>query len=350
MTACGLSRLASCHIRVERSGGRGKNVQPREILHADKELLRIEEQFLRLQQRPLRIAPEQVVARCGIARERGDGLVHIVVQAQRGILRQVVEQRGGVFEEQRQVILDARRRIAFADVLVDVRPGWIALEALAEALAKARLPVIVEREFACRQQADFRHRIQRALGVHIEGGDGLDLVVEQVDAVRQHAAHRKQVDDAAAHAVFAGRQHLLHMAVSGKRHLLAQLVQVEPFAALEEEGICGQIFDRRQRIQRGGHRHHQHVAGPAAHMMQRRQPFGDQVLVRRKVVVGQRLPVRQQMHAQAGVEERNLLDQPLRFLRVRGDHDHRRVFCGVLRQCQRVGRTLQAGIAGTGMF
>ena len=62
---------------------------------------------------------------------------------------------------------------------------------------------------------------------------------------------------------------------------------------------------------------------PAAHMMQRRQPFGDQVLVRREMVIGQGLPVRQQMHAQAGREERDLLDQPLRFQRIGGDHDQR---------------------------
>jgi len=142
-----------------------------------------------------------------------------MMQTQRGVLWQVVEQRRGLVEEQRQVIFDARRGDALAHILVDARPGWVTLEAVAEVLAESGLPFLVHRELARGQQADFRHGIQRALRVHVEAGNGLDLVVEQVDAVRQHAAHREQVDDAAAHAVFAGGEHLLHMVVACKSEL-----------------------------------------------------------------------------------------------------------------------------------
>ena len=103
------------------------------------------------------------------------------------------------------------------------------------------------------------------------------------------------------------------MAVSGKRHLFAKTGKIQLFAALQEESERGKIFHRRQRVQCGGHRHHQNVARLAAHVMQRRQPFGDQVLMRREMVVGQRLPVRQQVHAQARAEERDFLHQPLGF-------------------------------------
>ena len=85
-------------------------------------------------------------------------------------------------------------------------------------------------------------------------------------------------------------------------------------------------------------------------MVQGGETLRDQVLVRREVVVGQRLPVRQQMHAQFGVKERNLFHQPLRFQRVGGNHYQRRVQRSVLRQGQRVGRTLEVGVARAGVF
>ncbi len=116
---------------------------------------------------------------------------------------------------------------------------------LAETLAEMRPSGFIQRKLARGQQADFRHGVQRALGVHVKSGDGLDLVVKQINAVRQHAAHCKQINDAAAHAEFAGRQHLLHMAVTRQCHLFAQGGQIQFLAALEEEGVGGQIFHRR---------------------------------------------------------------------------------------------------------
>ena len=83
----------------------------------------------------------------------------------------------------------------------------------------------------------------------------VDLVVEQVDAVRQRAAHREEVDQPAAHAVLAGRDHLAHVAVAGERELGAQRVGVEPRALLDEERVAGEERRRREALQRGGRRH-----------------------------------------------------------------------------------------------
>ena len=85
-------------------------------------------------------------------------------------------------------------------------------------------------------------------------------------------------------------------------------------------------------------------------MVQRGQPFRDQVLVRRKVVVGQGFPVRQQVYAQLGIEERDFFHQPLRFQRVGGDDDQGGMLRRVLRQGQGVGRALQVGVARSGIF
>ena len=48
-------------------------------------------------------------------------------------------------------------------------------------------------------------------------------------------------------------------------------------------------------------------------MMQGGQAFGDQILMRRKMIIGQRFPVRQQMHAQFWGEKRDFFDQSLRL-------------------------------------
>jgi len=88
------------------------------------------------------------------------------------------------------------------------------------------------------------------------------------------------------------------------------------------------MFHRRQRVQRGSHRHHNHIAGIAADVVQRREAFRDQVLMRREVVVRQCLPVRKQVHAQIGCEERDFLNQSLRFQRIGGDHYQRRLHEG----------------------
>ena len=228
----------------------------------------------------LRVAAQQVVARGSLYAELLDGFIHLTVQAQRGFFRQVVEQRRGALEKQRQVILDPRWGIATADFLVNARLGRVALEAVAETLAKMRLTLLVQRKLTRGQQADFRHGIQCALGVHVKRGDGFDLVVKQINAVGQHAPHRKQVNDAPPDAEFAGRQHLLDMAVPGESHLFAQARQIQLLAAFEEKSVGSQIFHRRQRVQRGRHRHDQHIAGLAADMVQCGQALGNQILVR----------------------------------------------------------------------
>jgi hypothetical protein len=73
-------------------------------------------------------------------------------------------------------------------------------------------PLVVHREFAGRQQANFRHRIDGALGVDVEGLDAFDFVVEQVEPVGQLRAHREEVDQAAADRIFAGRNDLRDVA------------------------------------------------------------------------------------------------------------------------------------------
>ena len=138
-----------------------------------------------------------------------------------------------------------------------------------------------------------RHRVDGALGVDVEGADRFDLVVEQVDAVGQRAAHREQVDQAAAYAEFAGRNDLRDVLIAGERELRAQAIDVERFALLEEKRERREIRRRREAVQRRRRRDDHHVAIAARHAVERRQPLRHQILMRREMVVGQRLPVGQ---------------------------------------------------------
>ena len=94
-------------------------------------------------------------------------------------------------------------------------------------LRKLRPRVVVHRELASGQQAHLGHGVQAALAVGVEGADRVDLVVEQVDAVGHRRAHGEQVDQAAAHRVFAGAHDLRDVVVAGQRELGLELRLVQ---------------------------------------------------------------------------------------------------------------------------
>jgi hypothetical protein len=301
------------------------------------ELLGRQEQALGRQGGALGVAPHQAVALLRVLPEALERRLDVAVQHQRGAAAQVVEHRGRFLEEQRQVILDARGGHAQADVLVDAALGGVALEQLAPAAAKQRTGALVERKLAAGQQAHLGHRIQAALGVGVEGADGVDLVVEEVDAERLQRSHRKQVDEATADRVLAGSDDLRDVVVAGLRKLCPESGLVQSLPDLEVEGVAGQERRRRQPVQRGGGRH-QHDVGrigrvdAAAALVdapQGRQPLADQVLVRGEAVVGQGFPVGEQRAAQPGCEERDFLHQPLGVGGV-GSDDGRQAAFGLI--------------------
>jgi hypothetical protein len=144
-------RLGS--LRGGRSGGRScggggrqahLGARPQQLEQG----LGAEEDVARRQQGALRIAPEQLVARACVAPEGLGCPVHVVVEQHQRVVGQVVGEGRQLVEEQRQVVLDAGRRHAVADVAVDARAAGIALDALAVAAAKGGTGGVVERELA----------------------------------------------------------------------------------------------------------------------------------------------------------------------------------------------------------
>ena len=277
----------------------------------------------RLQQRPVAVAAQQVVARFQVLPEGLGGRGYVAVNDARRFLRKIFEERGRRLEEQRQVAFDARGRDAVGDVLVDAAARGVALEALAKGFAELRAPFLVEREFARRQHAHFRDRVDRALRVDVEGADRLDLVAQQVEAIGHRAAGGKEVDQPAAHAEFAGTHHLQDMGVAGERQLRTQRVQVEARLGLQLEGPPREIGARRQALQRGRDGDDAHVEVAVGELPQGRKALRDQVGVRRELVVGQDLPVGEPVDAKLRIEPRDLLAQPLGVLRRGGEDEQR---------------------------
>src|SRR6185437_6396892 len=101
------------------------------------------------------------------------------------------------------------------------------------------------------------------------------------------------------------------MAVASQSHLAAQRVQVKGFAASEKKSVCRKVLGRRHAVQGRGDGNDQYVAGAIDELVERGQSFGNEILMRRKSIVGQRFPIRQQPGSQLRCKKRYFLQQPL---------------------------------------
>ncbi|MOA53456.1 hypothetical protein D3C78_1769180 [compost metagenome] len=75
-----------------------------------------------------------------------------------------------------------------------------------------------------RQQVDGIAFAERTLVVDIKGAQAVDLIVEEIDAVRFFAAHGEQVEQRAAGGELTVLHHLIDAAVAGLFQLGAQFV------------------------------------------------------------------------------------------------------------------------------
>ena len=131
------------------------------------------------------------------------------------IFADIVKQRFQlIFKKQRQVIFHAHAEVAVADGFVHSRIVRIAINFLAEAAAENLLRLAVGGELVCRQQADFGNGRNGTLRFGIEGFNAVDFIVKQIDAVGHFAAHREQINNAAAHGKLARRNNVGNMVIT----------------------------------------------------------------------------------------------------------------------------------------
>jgi hypothetical protein len=202
------------------------------------------------------------------------------------------------------------------------------------------------------REAHLVHLVNAALGIDVEAADALDLVVEKIDAIGNGAPHREKIDQPAAKAVLAGRDHLCDMAVSGERELAAKLRALELLALSEEERVSGEVLNGRQPVERRRHRHDRDVELTVHHLVERGEPLRDEIAVRREMIVRQRFPIGKEMHLQRRVEERNFFEQALRVRGAFGDDEHGASARRETGNSERVARSVQGGrvpaLAGRG--
>src|SRR6185437_13964842 len=239
-----LSRPAECGVGLEgleRDGG--------EALQLRFKLRRIDEELGRREHGALDVVPAVLVACCDAApglleRGRQGGIAH-----DDRVGREVIEQRRRLLEEKRQIELDARGRQTLADAAVDRGPVRVSIEVRAETAPELPDRFGIERHLARRQEAHALERIERALRFRIEAADGLDLLIEKIDAQRRRCAHGEDIEERAAHGELSGARHLADARISGIRESLAKGLERQGLSAGELEGAALYVLPRRQALQ-----------------------------------------------------------------------------------------------------
>ena len=144
-----------------------------------------------------------------------DRVVQLRRREHMGSAGQVIEQRRCFVEEQGQVVLDARRRNALGDILID-RGVLVGVgKLLKPAASEPRAGFLVPRKFVGRQQFDPVNAIDGSLALRVKGAQGFNLVIEEVDPVGLAGSHGKDVENCPANGIFAMLVDILRVPVSG---------------------------------------------------------------------------------------------------------------------------------------
>ena len=77
------------------------------------------------------------------------------------------------------------------------------------------------------QQADGGNGLAGALAIRIEGADGIDFIIEEVDAIWLFRAHREEIQQGAAGGKLAVFENLLDRVVTSLFQTATQTMQIE---------------------------------------------------------------------------------------------------------------------------
>src|SRR5882672_3238642 len=221
--------------------------------------------------------------------------------------RQVVEERAGRLEEERQEVLDAAGRETVAHIPVDGTAAWIAFKARAIAPPEGLDRVRIERNLARWQQAHLAQPVAGSLRLGVKDANGLDLVVEEVDAQRRVRAHGEDVDDRAADGALAGRHHLRDLRVARLDQAQAKVLARQAVAPGQQQRVRLDVRRRRQALQQGFERDDDDAALERGQFVEDREALRNDVGMRREAVVGQGLPVGESENGEVATREESEL-------------------------------------------
>ncbi len=150
------------------------------------------------------------------------------------------------------------------------------------------------------QQVNRLNFFQRTLAVDVEQTQAVDLIVKKVDAVGLLTAHRIEIEQRATRGVFTVRHHLIDMPITCLLQLVAQQIPRLLLAFLHHQRVAVQKTVRTDALHQRVHRRNQQAARHARQAIERGQARRDDLLMRRKAVIGQRFPVSEAVHRLTG--------------------------------------------------
>ena len=164
-----------------------------------------------------------------------------------------------------------------------------------------------ELEFRDRHQVERAHVEMGALGLGIEAADRFQAVAEEVEPHRLVEAGGEQVEDAAAHGVFAGLAHRRGAVVAIVLQPRDDRIHRHDIAGRDRQRLRRDALARRHPlhdgIDRGQHDQRLLAAGQARQPRQRGEPLRQHAAMRRDAVIGLAIPGRKLHHAEIGREE-----------------------------------------------
>ena len=236
-----------------------------------------------------------------------------MIEAQRSVA-DVVEQRLQPRMEHREPVLHAGIALTGADRLIERVIGGRGTERGNVGGAKALLGLFAEGNLADRHQGELLDELARALRLGIERPDVLERVAEEVEPHRTRASRRIEIDNAAAHGIFAGLHDDAGALVARQIEARDQLAHVDALAGGDVLQRTSDKFARRNALQYGIDRGDEDVGAPhgTGHQpRQRRHPSGDDLAVRSDAVVGNRVPGGKRDHPDRWRIERQPFDKRL---------------------------------------
>ena len=179
-------------------------------------------------------------------------------------VRQVVEQRGHALVKERQPMLHARIAAPGGDGFIERVVALRRSEQLDIALAEVLDRRLARRHLADGQKRDMLARGLCALRDRIELPDAFERVAKEIEAHRARMPRREEVEDAAAHRVFA-RLHDRARAIEARRiEPLDDLIHAHTSAGREPCGGLPDRFKRRHALKHSVHRRQHDDRGLAA--------------------------------------------------------------------------------------
>ncbi len=208
--------------------------------------------------------------------------------------RQIIEQGVEVIMEQWQPVLHSGIAASFAHGLVEQVVGLGRSEGFHIAGAERPDGLGCELEFGDRHEIQRVELVVAALGLGIEGADQFQGVAEEVEPHRIGDAGREQIDDAAAHGIFAGLAHRRRPGEAVELEPADNAVHRQHVARHGRERLAGDEPARRHPLDDGvdGGEHDRRPLLPLepGEAGERRHALGDDARMGRGAVIGLAVP------------------------------------------------------------